>query len=81
MQLTELVWRTRVKQDQPVAADEVQSTATSLAAEQEHKLVVLRVIELLDQLLPLADAGAAIQAQEGILQRNQALLQWRRPWP
>ena len=68
-------WRhhTRVKQHQPIASDEVQSTPTSLAAEQEYKLVVLWVIELLDQLLALADASAAIQAQEGILQCRQNL--------
>lgn len=58
---------TRVKQHQPVASNEVQSTPTSLAAEQEDELVVLWVIELLDQLLALADASAAVQSQEGIL--------------
>ena len=63
-----LACHTWVKQHQPVAPNEVQPTATSLAAEQEHKLVVLWVVELLDQLLALADAGAAIQAQKGVLQ-------------
>lgn len=63
-----LVRYTWVKQHQPVTPDEVQPTTTSLAAEQENKLVILCVIELLDQLLALADAGAAIQAQKGILQ-------------
>ena len=64
---------TRVKQHQPVASNEVQSTPTSLAAEQEDELVVLWVIELLDQLLALADASAAVQSQEGILQYRQKL--------
>ena len=58
---------TWVKQDEAIASNEVQPTASSLAAEQEHKLVVLRVIELFDQLLALVDAGAAIQAHKGVL--------------
>ncbi len=65
-------WRhTWVKQDQAVASNEVQPTASSFAAEQEDKLVLLGVVEVLDQLLALVDAGTAIQSHKGILQHSQ----------
>ena len=61
---------TWVKQDQAVAANEVEPTASGFAAEQEDKLVLLGVIEVLDQLLALVDAGTAIQSHKGILQHS-----------
>ena len=61
---------TWVKQNQAVATNEVEATATGLAAEQKDKLVLLGVIELLDQLLALADTGAAIEAHKGVLQNK-----------
>ena len=51
---------TWVKEDQAVASNEVEPTASSFAAEQEDKLVLLGVVEVFDQLLALADAGTAI---------------------
>ncbi len=62
---------TWVKQDQAVASNEIEPTASSFAAEQEDKLVLLRVIEVLDQLLALVDAGTAIQSHKGILQHSR----------
>lgn len=62
---------TWVKQNQAVASNEVEPTASSFAAEQEDKLVLLRVVEVLDQLLALVDAGTAVQSHKGILQCNQ----------
>ena len=62
---------TWVKQDQAVASNEVEPAASSFAAEQEDKLVLLGVVETLDQLLPLVDAGTAIQSHKGILQHSQ----------
>lgn len=62
---------TWVKQDQAVASNEIESTASSFAAEQEDKLILLGVVEVLDQLLALVDAGTAIQSYKGILQHSQ----------
>ena len=42
----------------PVCADEVETTAACLATEQEEELVAAGVVELVHQLLPLADAAA-----------------------
>ncbi len=61
---------TWVKQNQAIAPNEVEPAAASLAAEQEHKLVVLGVVELLHQLLTLVDACAAIQTHKRILQQR-----------
>ncbi len=62
---------TWVKQDQTVASNEVQPTTSSFAAEQEDKLVLLGIVEVLDQLLALVDAGTAIQSHKGILQHSR----------
>ena len=65
-----MVKYTWVKKDQAVATNEVEATSTSLAAEQKDELVLLGVVELLDQLLALADTCAAIQAHKGVLQNE-----------
>ena len=64
---------TWVKQDQTVASNEIEPTASSFAAEQEDKLVLLGVIEVFDQLLALVDAGTAIQSHKGILKHSQTI--------
>jgi hypothetical protein len=62
---------TWVKEDEAIAPNEIKATAPGLGAEQEHKLVVSGVAELLHQLLPLADARAAIQPQARVLRTNE----------
>ena len=61
---------TRGKEDQAVASNQVEAAATSLTTQKENKLVLGRVIEVLDQLLPLGDACAAVQPHKGILQED-----------
>ena len=55
-----------VEQDQAVATDEVDPAPASLGREKEDEAVLGRIVEALDELLPLADAGAAVQAAERV---------------
>ena len=54
---------TRVEEDEPVSTDQVDTTSTGLATQQEDKLLAVRVIELVNQLLPLVDRLRAVQAE------------------
>lgn len=44
----------RVEEDEPVATDEVEAASAGTRGQQEDELVACRVIELVNQLLPLA---------------------------
>lgn len=58
--------RTRVKQNEPIRANQIDTTTTSLATEQEYKLFAFRIIELVDELLSLRDGHGAVQAEEAV---------------
>ena len=57
----------RVEQHKPVPADEVDPAPAGFRGEQEHELVLRRVVELLHELLALADARRAVQADRGVV--------------
>ena len=63
---------TRVEEDQTVRADQVDTTSTSLTAQQENELLAIRVVELINQLLPLIDRHCAVETEVTIpIQRRQ----------
>ena len=73
-----------VEQHEAVAAHEVEAAAAGLAAEQEHKLLLLGVVEGHHQLLALADAGGAVQPNKGVLGAQPAHAQgwvWHKKVP
>ena len=51
---------TRVEEDQSVSTDQVDTTATGFAAQQEDELFAIGVIELIDELLTLVDCLRAV---------------------
>lgn len=57
---------TRVKKNQTICANQVDTASTSFATEQENKLFAVRVVELVHQLLPFADGHAAVKPEVGI---------------
>ena len=60
--------RTRVEQNQAVCADEVDTTSTGFATKQEDKLLPIRVVKLIDQLLPFVDRHGAVQTEVAVPQ-------------
>ena len=63
---------TRIEEDEPVRADEVDTAPTSLTAEQKDKLLAGGVVELIDQLLPLVDRHCAVETEVTVpIQRRQ----------
>lgn len=57
------IYLTRVKEDKSVCADEVDTTSTSLATEQEDKLLAFRVVELVNHLLTLGNGHCAVKPE------------------
>lgn len=57
---------TWVEEDKAVRADEVDTASSSLATEKKHELLAVRVIELVDKLLPLVNRHGAVQAEVAI---------------
>tara|TARA_B110000977_G_scaffold186790_1_gene253173 strand:- start:102 stop:386 length:285 start_codon:yes stop_codon:yes gene_type:complete len=55
-----------VEEHEAVTADEVDPASPSLGREQKHEAVLRWVVEFLDQLLSLADAGAAVQSADRV---------------
>jgi len=61
----------RVKENQSVGTDQVETASSGLAAEQEHKLVSIWIVEPVDQLLSLVDRHRAIQSQNSVSGRER----------
>ena len=59
----------RVKEDEPVGSDEVEAAAAGLTAKKKDKLLAVRVVELVDELLALADIHGAIEAEAAVAAR------------
>lgn len=57
---------TGIKEDETVRTNQIDSTATCLAAKQEYKLFTLGIIELIHKFLPLADGHAPIESEAAI---------------
>lgn len=55
--------RTRVEEDEPVSANQVNTTSTGLATQEEDELLAVGVVKLVDQLLTLVDRLRAVQAE------------------
>lgn len=55
--------RTWVEKNQTVGADEVDTTATSLATEEEDELLAFGIVELIDELLTLRDVHRAVESE------------------
>ena len=51
---------TRVEEDQSVSTDQVDTTTTGFAAQQEDELFAIGVVELIDELLTLVDCLRAV---------------------
>ena len=63
---------TRVEEDKPVSTDQVDTTSTGLATQQEDELLAVRVVELINQLLSLIDRHCAVETEVTIpIQRHQ----------
>lgn len=57
---------TRIEEDEPVRADEVDTASTSFATEQEDELLAIRVVELIDKLLAFVDSHRAVQTEVSV---------------
>ena len=55
-----------IEQNQAIGTNEIETATTGLAAQQEDKLVSIRVVELVDQLLTLVDVHRSVKPKEAI---------------
>lgn len=58
--------RTRVKKDETICANKIDTASTSFAAEQKYKFFTGGVIELVYKLLPLVDGHGAVESEVSI---------------
>lgn len=57
----------RIKEDEPVAPDEIEAAAARFAAEQEDELGAVRVVEFVDEFLTLVDVHGAVEAEHAVV--------------
>ena len=68
--------RTRVEEDETVRADQVDTAATGLTREQEDKVLgIVRIVELVDQLLTLLDRRAALKTEVAVSVRHRTQIE------
>jgi hypothetical protein len=59
--------RTGIEEDEAVGADEVDAAAAGFGGEEEDKVLsVLRVVELVDELLALLDCRTPLEAEVAV---------------
>jgi len=68
-----IVLLTRVKQDETIGTNEVDTASTSFAAEQKYKLFSIRIIKLIDEFLSLGDGHSSIKPEETVPYRAVSL--------
>jgi hypothetical protein len=56
----------RIKQNEPIRPDQIDTASTSFTAQQENKLFALWIVETINKLLTLVDVHCAIQSQTSI---------------
>ena len=57
---------TGVKEDETVCADEIDTTSSGLATQQEDELLSFGIVELINELLSLGNGHRAVQTEVAV---------------
>lgn len=58
--------RTRIKENQPISSDEVDTASTSFTTEQEDELLPLWIVERIYEFLPFGNGHGSIQPEVAV---------------
>lgn len=63
-----------IKEDQAVGTNQIDTTASSFATEQENEFLALGIVEAVDQLLTLVDVHRSVKTQTSVPGRRGRLV-------